>query len=165
VSAIRVDVTLPVLRIGMGPYTFDPLERLLGAPVEDLLGSLMAGPVVQRRTESGLTLDVYPLALPDGEGATLPLGGLGELGFFNLCRAKHKFAYAEPAPMRSARTVPSACSRAMVAGAPHNHGRDRAHRPRSSSSSLSGTVNLPGRRRGGTTASSVSSRSAGSCVR
>lgn len=82
-SAIRVVLTLPVLRLGVGPFAIDPLEHLVGAKVSDLLGPLMTGPVTQRRTEAGVLVDVYPLALPEGEGATVPLGGLGELGFFN----------------------------------------------------------------------------------
>jgi hypothetical protein len=84
VSAIRVAVTLPVLRFGVGPFAVDPLERLLGARVSDLLEPLMTGPMVPRRTEAGLLVDVYPLALPDGEGATLPLGRLGDFGIFNM---------------------------------------------------------------------------------
>lgn len=30
-----------------------------------------------------MLVDVYPLALPDGECATIPLGSFGELGFFD----------------------------------------------------------------------------------
>ena len=81
---LRLNLTLPILRIGIGPFTLDPLEQLVGAKVTDLLGALMIGPVGQRRCErSGVNVDVYPLALPDGEGASVPLGHLGELGFFN----------------------------------------------------------------------------------
>lgn len=82
-SAIRVDVTLPVLRLGFGPFVVDPLEQLVGARVSDLLEPLMRGPQTQRRTGAGVLVDVYPLALPDGEGAAIPLGNFGELGFFN----------------------------------------------------------------------------------
>lgn len=82
-NAIRVDVTLPVLRLGLGPFVVDPLEQLVGARVSDLLEPLMRGPQTQRRTEAGVLVDVYPLALPDGEGAAIPLGSFGELGFFN----------------------------------------------------------------------------------
>ena len=82
-SAIRVDVTLPVLRLGFGPFQIDPLEQLVGAKVSDLLEPLMTGPLTQRHTTAGVLVDVYPLALPEGEGASVPLGSFGELGFFN----------------------------------------------------------------------------------
>jgi hypothetical protein len=83
VNALHLDLTLPVLRLGAGPFSFDPLEQLLGARVSDLLQPLMRGPTSQRRTAQGVLVDLYPLALPEGEGASVPLGALGELGFFN----------------------------------------------------------------------------------
>ena len=43
----------------------------------------MTGPVCQRPSRAGPAVDVYPLAIPDGEGLTLPLGRWGEMGFFN----------------------------------------------------------------------------------
>ena len=49
----------------------------------DILESLMTGPVTQRPSQAGPAVDIYPLALPDGEGLTLPLGRWGELGFRN----------------------------------------------------------------------------------
>ena len=30
---IRVNLTLPILRVGVGPVAFDPVERLVGAGV------------------------------------------------------------------------------------------------------------------------------------
>lgn len=82
-APLRVNVTLPVTRMGVGPFSFDPLEQLIGAPVTELLGALLAGPVVRRASATGAAVDVYPLALPDGEGATIPLGAWGEVGFRN----------------------------------------------------------------------------------
>jgi hypothetical protein len=82
-APLRVNVTLPVTRLGVGPFSFDPLEQLIGARVTDLLRPLLAGPVVRRASASGAAVEVYPLALPDGEGATIPLGHWGELGFRN----------------------------------------------------------------------------------
>lgn len=81
--AIRVNVTVPVTRIGFGPFSFDPLEQMIGAPLGDLLEPLMVGPVTRRPSAAGPAVDVYPLALPDGEGASIPLGQRGEVGFAN----------------------------------------------------------------------------------
>lgn len=80
-APIRVNLTLPVTRIGFGPFSFDPLEQMIGAKVADLLEPLMTAPVSRRPSESGAAVEVYPLALPDGEGATIPLGQFGELAF------------------------------------------------------------------------------------
>jgi hypothetical protein len=80
---IRVDLTLPVVRIGFGPFRFDPIEQLIGAPVVDLVEPLLAGPVTTRPSAAGPALEVFPLRLPDGEGASIPLGPFGELGFYN----------------------------------------------------------------------------------
>lgn len=81
--AIRFRLVLPVTRLGIGVFSFDPIEQLVGAPVAELLESLMIGPVERRPSAAGPAVDVYPLALPEGEGMTIPLGSLGELGFAN----------------------------------------------------------------------------------
>ena len=81
-AALRVNLTLPKTRFGVGPLSFDPLEQLIGARVVDLLEPLMVGPV-QSCDSAGPALEIYPLALPAGEGAAIPLGRLGELGFAN----------------------------------------------------------------------------------
>ena len=49
----------------------------------DVLSSLMIGPKVQRPVLGGF-VDVYPLAIPDGEGLIIPIMLLGEIGFYNL---------------------------------------------------------------------------------
>ncbi len=82
-GAIRVNVTLPVTRVGFGPFSFDPVEQMIGAPVADILESLMTGPVTRRPSATGPAVEVYPLALPRGEGASIPLGQWGEVGFRN----------------------------------------------------------------------------------
>ncbi len=82
-GAIRFNLVLPSARLGLGPFAFDPIEQAIGAPVADILKSLMTGPVTQRPSQAGPAVDVYTLALPDGEGLTLPLGRWGEIGFFN----------------------------------------------------------------------------------
>jgi hypothetical protein len=82
-GAIRFNLVLPTARLGFGPLSFNPLEQAIGAPVADILESLMTGPVTQRPSQAGPAVDVYPLELPDGEGLTVPLGRWGELGFRN----------------------------------------------------------------------------------
>ena len=82
-GAIRVNVTLPVTRVGFGPFSFDPVEQMIGAPVADILESLMTGPVTRRPSATGPAVEVYPLALPRGEGASIPLGQWGEVGLRN----------------------------------------------------------------------------------
>jgi hypothetical protein len=80
---IRFGLTLPVTRFGVGPFQFDAVEHAIGAPVVELLASLMTGPVQRRPSAAGPAIDVYPLALPEGEGLSVPLGPFGELGFKN----------------------------------------------------------------------------------
>ena len=81
---LRFLLLLPVTRMDYGPFSFDPLEKLIGQPVERVLSSLMTGPRTRRPGQGGApAAEVYPLRLPVGEGASVPLGALGELGFFN----------------------------------------------------------------------------------
>lgn len=81
--SIRFRLVLPVTRLGVGVFSFDPIEQLVGAPVAELLEPLMTGPVERRPSVAGPAVDVYPLALPEGEGMAIPLGQFGELGFAN----------------------------------------------------------------------------------
>jgi hypothetical protein len=81
--SIHFGLTLPVTRFGVGPFSFDPVEQAIGAPVAELLDSMMTGPVRRRPSAAGPAIDVYPLALPEGEGVSVPLGPFGELGFKN----------------------------------------------------------------------------------
>lgn len=80
---IRIDLSVPVLAFGVGPFKFDPVATFLGCSFEDIVESLLVAPSFRRRTGTGAELDVFPLALPDGEGAGLPLGRLGEASFQN----------------------------------------------------------------------------------
>ena len=82
--AIRFRLVLPVTRLGVGVFSFDPIEQLVGAPIAELLESMMTGPVERRPSAAGAGVDVYPLALPEGEGMAIPLGQFGELGFRNV---------------------------------------------------------------------------------
>jgi hypothetical protein len=81
--AIRVNLAMPVNRVGFGIFSFDPVEQMIGAPLAELLESLMTGPVYRRPSAAGPAVDIYPLALPEGEGASIPLAQFGELGFRN----------------------------------------------------------------------------------
>ena len=81
--ALRFDLVLPVLRIGIGIFQFDPIEKLLGVSLADVLEPLRIAPIERRPSASGTAVEVHHLALPEGEGLSLPLGQLGELGFVN----------------------------------------------------------------------------------
>lgn len=81
--AIRFLLTVPVTRIGIGPFSFDPLEQLIGCPLADLLEPLRVGPIERRPSTSGTAVEVHPLALPEGEGLAIPLGQFGEVGLAN----------------------------------------------------------------------------------
>jgi hypothetical protein len=82
-ASIRINITLPVLRWEFGPIRVDPVEAFIGAKLSDILSSLMTGPCFQRPSQAGPAIEVYPLALPEGEGASVPLGHFGEMGFRN----------------------------------------------------------------------------------
>ena len=55
-DAVRVNLTMPVTRIGFGPFSFDPVEQMIGAPLTEILSSLMAGPVTRRPSATGATV-------------------------------------------------------------------------------------------------------------
>jgi hypothetical protein len=81
---LRVNLVLPVLRLGAGPFSFDPIAHLVGAPIAELLEPVLAGDPVIRSPQNGPPVEVFPLRLPEGEGASLALGKLGEIGFQNV---------------------------------------------------------------------------------
>ena len=81
--AIRFLLTVPVTRIGFGPFAFDAFEQLVGCPLADLLEPLRVGPIERRPSASGTAVEVHPLALPEGEGLAIPLGQFGEVGLRN----------------------------------------------------------------------------------
>jgi hypothetical protein len=84
-GALRFDLILPVLRIGVGIFSFSPIERLLGASLDDVLEPLRIAPVERRPSASGTAVEVHHLALPEGEGLAIPLGQFGEIGLKNDC--------------------------------------------------------------------------------
>lgn len=81
--AIRFNLTLPVTRLEVGGVAFDPLEHFLGTSVRTVLASLLTAEPARRPASGSPAVEVYPLHLPAGEGAFLPLRQVGELGFFN----------------------------------------------------------------------------------
>lgn len=109
--AIRFNLVLPAAKLGFGPFSIDPIEQLIGTPVADILESLMVGPITQRPSQAGPAVDVYPLALPEGEGLTLPLGRWGELGFFN-----HDGLLVLTVPLPAATWVQRKLAAAIVGG-------------------------------------------------
>ena len=54
----------------LGAFRNDPLKALLGVDLADILSPMMVGPKFQRPVLGG-AIDVYPLAIPDGEGLSI----------------------------------------------------------------------------------------------
>ena len=81
---INVNLLVPAVTLKLGFFELDPIKQALGVSLEELLSTLMLGPVERMPSPSGRGLvDVYRLGLPEGEGISIPLGNLGELGFWN----------------------------------------------------------------------------------
>jgi hypothetical protein len=85
---LRLRLVVPVLRLG--PVTVDPIQAVAGQPLAALLGSVVEG---QRPVPGGDALD---LRLPDGVGAAVPLGPLGEAGLRN---ARGRLVLSVPLPL------------------------------------------------------------------
>ena len=82
-GALCFDLTLPSSVIRLGPVSIHAVKAALGVDLADILASLMRGPKTQRAGGAGV-VDVYPLAIPQGEGITIPVKHLGEIGFRNV---------------------------------------------------------------------------------
>jgi hypothetical protein len=82
--ALRVNLTVPTTTVRVGPFAFDGLKALVGADLGEILAPLMVSARHQRAGAGGAILDVYPLAIPEGEGLSIPIRMLGEVGFRNL---------------------------------------------------------------------------------
>ena len=78
-----IDLTLPVTRVGIGIFSFDPVEQFIGAPVLHFLEPLLRAATYKRPSAAGPAVEVFPLRLPEGEGLCVPLSQWGELGFAN----------------------------------------------------------------------------------
>lgn len=76
-------LVLPVTRIGFGGLSIDPLAKLIGAPVSEILEPLVVGEVRREVGRNGGLVERYPLAIPDGEGLAVPLGSFGAFGARN----------------------------------------------------------------------------------
>jgi hypothetical protein len=74
---MRLRVSVPVTSLLPGLH-LDPLKALTGRSLAEVLQPVLEA---DPWTKSGQT--VYPLALPEGVGVAIPLGGFGELGFQN----------------------------------------------------------------------------------
>ena len=72
------------VRHGASPRS--ALSSSSGSPCAGVGARRGTGPpqrITRRPSEAGAAIEVYPLALPDGEGASIPLGQWGEVGFAN----------------------------------------------------------------------------------
>ncbi|MDP2309927.1 MAG: hypothetical protein Q8P18_28170 [Pseudomonadota bacterium] len=82
-TALRVNLTAPTTAVRIGPFSFDGLKALLGVDLAEVLSPLMVAPKFQRSVPGGF-IDVFPLAIPDGEGLSIPVKLLGGVGFWNM---------------------------------------------------------------------------------
>lgn len=83
-TAIRVNLSVPTTSVRLGPFVIDGLQALVGIPLSEILSPLMRERSFQRTVETGAVVDVFPLAIPDGEGLSIPVKLVGEVGFRNL---------------------------------------------------------------------------------
>lgn len=82
-TALRINLTAPTTAVRIGPFSFDGLRALLGVDLAEVLSPLMVAPKFQRPIVGGV-VDVFPLAIPDGEGLSFPVKFVGGVGFYNL---------------------------------------------------------------------------------
>lgn len=82
-DAIAVDLVVPDTRVGIGPLKVDLLERFTGVRLDAHLRPLLRAPWTSRSTPQGGQVLVDPLGIPDGEGLSLPLPIVGDVGFRN----------------------------------------------------------------------------------
>jgi len=80
---IRVLLTAPATRLSFGPLVVDPLGQLLCVSLREVLDSLLEAEPYQRASPRGAAVEIFPLALPAGEGAFVPVGPLGEVALAN----------------------------------------------------------------------------------
>lgn len=82
--ALRVNLTVPSPSVRIGPFAIDALKTLIGTDLGEILSPMLIGPRKTRTLPTGGVVDVYPLAIPDGEGLSIPLRLFGEVGFRNM---------------------------------------------------------------------------------
>jgi hypothetical protein len=78
---IRVRLTLPDTSITVAGLSVDLFAHMTGMSIDTLLSSLLYAPV--ERELLPVRCVTYPVEIPEGEGAALPVGSYGELGFLN----------------------------------------------------------------------------------
>lgn len=83
-TALNVNLTLPSTKLRLGPVAIDGLAALLGVDLGEILRPLLREPAGTRTLPGGGLVDVYPLAIPEGEGLSVPIKHVGSLGFRNF---------------------------------------------------------------------------------
>lgn len=83
-SALKVNLTVPSTKLRLGPVAIDGLAAFLGVDLASVLAPLLREAPTTRTLPGGGVVDVYPLAIPEGEGLSVPIKHVGDLGFRNF---------------------------------------------------------------------------------
>jgi len=79
---LRVDLTLPSTKLGIGPLAYDPLKEMLGLDPHVALAPLLRGqPHI--RTAGRAAVEVFPLAIAPDTRMAIPLGVFGQFAVAN----------------------------------------------------------------------------------
>ena len=81
-APILLDLVVPRTKVNLGPFSFDPLEQLLGRPLREVLEPHYAAPPTTRETATGIH-DVFRVSVAQGDSVSVSFGVLGELGLGN----------------------------------------------------------------------------------
>ena len=109
-STLRLDLTLPSTKVGVGPLSYDPLKEMLGIePRAALAPVLRAQPYI--RTTDRTATEVFPLGLAPGVCVVVPLGSFGE---FALANDRGQLALT--VPIKASPWVGEQLGRHLVAG-------------------------------------------------
>ena len=82
-DALRIDIVLPDTRVGLGPLKVDVLEQVTGVSIAAHLRPLLRAPSFSRTSAGGGPVVVYPVGIPQGEGLSVPIPVVGDVGFRN----------------------------------------------------------------------------------
>lgn len=82
-DALRIDIVLPDTRVGFGPLKVDVLEQITGVSIAAHLRPLLRAPAFGRVSAGGGPVMVYPVGIPEGEGLSVPIPVVGDVGFRN----------------------------------------------------------------------------------
>jgi hypothetical protein len=80
-DALRIDIVLPDTRVGLGPLKVDVLEQITGVSIAGHLRPLLRAPSYGRSSAGGGPVVVYPVGIPEGEGLSVPIPVVGDVGF------------------------------------------------------------------------------------